>query len=266
MGADMLRAAASNESLKKLMQSAIDYDRTGFRQVSGQFHPVGNRLDSFGNYGQYNMKVPVLGSSLSEYENMLSRGVDINDPFSLGAYQATSIPMDQYGYRAGLPDMSRMDGLYFAATPETQQYGPYQFKVKQDIDLESGNWQDLFDQYILRKNRIYQGGRLRKDLDPSKIYFADPNKGGIQGSGIDMRIWAGGIGNQVGIIDPTFKFTDLKNMSAEDYLDMDTYKKSLINRWNTGFRGDYQSGGMTVELTQDEIDQYVKGGYIIEEQ
>ena len=267
MGADMLKAAKSDESLKKFMQSAIDYDRTGFRQVSGQFHPIGNRLDNYGNHGQYNMYEVSGENPLSEYENMITRGVDMDNPLSLGAYQATSIPMDQYGYRAGLPDMSRMDGLYLAPTPNTQQYGRYQFKVKQDMDLDSGNWQDLFDQYIIGKNRIYnQDGRVRHNLDPNKVYFADPGRKGIEGSGIDMRIWTGGKGKQVGIIDPTFKFTDLKNMSAEDYLDMDTYKKSLLNRWNTGFRGDYKKGGMVAKLSKKEIDQYIKDGYIIEDE
>lgn len=267
MGADMLKAAKSDESLKKFMQSAIDYDRTGFRQVSGQFHPIGNRLDNYGNHGQYNMYEVSGENPLSEYENMITRGVDMDNPLSLGAYQATSIPMDQYGYRAGLPDMPRMDGLYLAPTPNTEQYGRYQFKVKQDMDLDSGNWQDLFDQYIIGKNRIYnQDGRVRHNLDPNKVYFADPGGKGIEGSGIDMRIWTGGKGKQVGIIDPTFKFTDLKNMSAEDYLDMDTYKKSLLNRWNTGFRGDYKKGGMVAKLSKKEIDQYIKDGYIIEDE
>jgi len=266
MGADMLKAAKSDESLKKFMQSAIDYDRTGFRQVSGQFHPIGNRLDNYGNHGQYNMYEIASGNPLSEYENMIAKGVNMEDPLSLAAYQATSVPMDQYGYRAGLPDMSRMDGLYFAGTPNPQQYGRYQFKVKQDMDLDSGNWQDLFEQYILGKNRIYnQDGRVRHNLDPNKVYFADPGRKGIEGSGLDMRIWAGGKGNQIGIIDPTFKFNDLKNMSAEDYLDMEAYKKSLMNRWNTGFRGDYKKGGVVTNLSKKEIDKYIEDGYIIED-
>jgi hypothetical protein len=279
MGMDMLKAAKSDESLNKLMQLAIDFDRTGYRQVTGDFKPIGSLLGGYGGSGRtYNMFQQNYGAPRSEFENMGLAGVDPADPISLGAYQATHIPMEQYGYRAGLPDMTKTDGLYLASLPGKQEYGPYQFKVKQNLDFDSGNWQDWYNEYIIGKQPLFDAENyLRRDLQPSNLYFnvgsskGQPGKllgssGVARGTGLNTRQWVSGKGNQIGVIDPTFKFTNLKDMSLEDYLEMENYKNSLIKQFNTGWRGQYQRGGVTTQLTQDEIDQYVNGGYIVEEE
>jgi hypothetical protein len=268
MGMDMLKAAKSDEALNKLMKAAIEFDRTGYRQVTGDFKPMGELLGGFGGGRTYDMTKQHFGTPRSEIENMRLANIDPSDPTSLGAYQATHIPMQQYGYRAGMPDMSGMDGLYLASLPEKQSYGPYQFKVVQDLDFDSGNWQDWYNKYVLGKQALYKptgkySGDLRKDLSPSDIYF---NGMRPEGTGLSIRQWVSGKGNQIGTIDPNFPFMDLRNMSAEDYMEMEKYKQGLIDKYNTGWRGEYKNGGMPMKLSKSEINKYIKGGYIIEDE
>jgi hypothetical protein len=268
MGMDMLKAAKSDEALNKLMRAAIEFDRTGYRQVSGDFKPMGELLGGFGGGRSYDMTKQHFATPRSEIENMRLANIDPSDPVSLGAYQATHIPMQQYGYRAGMPDMSGMDGLYLASLPEKQSYGPYQFKVVQDLDFNSGNWQDWYHKYVLGKQALYEptgkySGKLKKDLLPSDIYF---NSMSQEGTGLSTRQWISGKGNQIGTIDPNFPFMDLRNMSAEDYMEMEKYKQGLIDKYNTGWRGEYKNGGsMELELTPKQIKEYIKAGYIIED-
>jgi hypothetical protein len=55
-------------------------------------------------------------------------------------------------------------------------------------------------------------------------------------------------------------------MSAEDYLEMEREKEGLIKLFNTGWRGQYKKGGVAMKLSKKEINQYIKDGYIIEDQ
>ena len=261
VGADMLRAARSDEALNTLMQLAIDFDRTGYRQVSGEYVPQGKTMGGYGNYWNYDMTERAPGNLLSERDNMLVQGIDLTDPYSLGAYQATSIPMENYGYREGGLDYvgSGMGALYLSSLPEkiNPQYGTFQFKVKQPTDFSTGNWRDWYNRYVLNKESAFQKVDndflvLRKDLMPTKVYFDSGYSKGTGslldrfmgvGQGLNTRRWIGGRGYGVGEIDPTFEFTDLKNMSLENYNAMEELKNSLIRDYETGWRGKYKKGG-----------------------
>jgi len=274
---DLYKMARTNDSMNAITRNAIDFDRTGYRQVKGQLTPIGNLQDGYGPRGQfqYDMRKRSSGAPRSEFENMDLRGVDKSNPLSIAEYQATSIPMEQYGYRAGVPDMSQQDALYLTSLPTRQSYGPYQFKIKQDLDL-SGNWKDWMQKYVYDKPTLHLNANRENDL--SKIYFnvgaakgvqgypTDPATNMARGTGLHTRQWISGKGNQIGSIDPTFRFTDLKNMSAEDYLEMEREKEGLIKLFNTGWRGQYKKGGVAMKLSKKEINQYIKDGYIIEDQ
>ena len=274
---DLYKMARTNDSMNAITRKAIDFDRTGYRQVKGQLTPIGNLQDGYGPRGQfqYDMRKRSSGAPRSEFENMDLRGVDKSNPLSIAEYQATTIPMEQYGYRAGVPDMSQQDALYLTSLPTRQSYGPYQFKIKQDLDL-SGNWKDWMQKYVYDKPTLHLNANRENDL--SKIYFnvgaakgvqgypTDPATNMARGTGLHTRQWISGKGNQIGSIDPTFRFTDLKNMSAEDYLEMEREQEGLIKLFNTGWRGEYKNGGMPMKLSKSEINKYIKDGYIIEDE
>jgi hypothetical protein len=292
-GTDMFRAAKSNESMNKLMQLAIDHDRTGYRQVSGEFRPTGGLLGGYGNRGKYNMFEHHFDRPMSQVEHMRLSGVDINDPISLGAYQASTIPFQQYGYRAGIDDVNKGDALYLASLPEkyNRSYGPYQFKVTMPTDYSTGDWSTWYVKNIMGKKpyRLQEpypihttpGGYnipiTRATPEPGEVLFdlgQSQGKGKdlfgsnniLTGSGLQTRRWVGTYGNEVGKVDPSFKFTDLMNMSTSDYKEMEDLRNSIIKGYNTGWRGQYKKGGMTMSLSKAEIDKYVKDGYIIEEE
>ena len=274
---DLYKMARTDESMNTVTKNAIDFDRTGYRQVTGSIRPTGNILDGYGPRGfvRYDMRRQAYGAPRSEFENMDLRGVNKADPKSVAEYQATSIPMEQYGYRAGVHDMPEQDALYLASLPQKPSYGPYQFKVKQNLDW-TGDWRDWMQKYVHNKPTLYLNANRENDL--SKIYFnigsakgvpgraTDPLTNTARGTGLHTRQWISGKGNQIGIIDPTFRFTDLHKMSAEDYLEMEREKEDLIKLFNTGWRGHYKKGGVSMKLSKKEIDQYIKDGYIIEDE
>jgi hypothetical protein len=271
---DLFKMARTNDSMNKIMQLAIDHDRTGYRQVKGDFNPRGVSLDGYG-HRTFDMYRRRYDNPRSEVENMDLANVNRADPLSLAAYQATHIPMEQYGYRAGLPDMYGMDGMYLASLPEKQSYGPYQFKVQLPTDFSTGNWQDWYQKYIVNKKPLYESGYLNKSLLPEEIYFNSGQSKGTVGqsardsfnktiglsnaTGLNTRHWLSGTGNKIGTIDPTFKFTDLKNMSAQDRLDMENNKNSIINNFNTGWRGQYKKGGSLPKANIGRIVRSIKG-------
>jgi hypothetical protein len=281
-GMDMYRAAKSDESMDKLMQLAIDHDRTGYRQVSGQIIPKGTNLGGYGNRS-YDMTKQHFGRPMSQLDHMRLSGVDFTDPVSVAAYQASTIPFEQYGYRAGIDDVHRGDALYMASLPEKQKYGPYQFKITMPTDYSTGNWSTWYDKNILGKkpyrmenNTAFisgsratpEQGEVLFDLGMSKgvtkPLFGDNNI--LTGSGLQTRRWIGNYGTEVGKVDPNFKFTNLMNMSTSDYKEMENLRNSIIKGYNTGWRGQYKKGGMVMKLSKSEIDKYVKEGYVIEEE
>lgn len=274
---DLYKMARTDDSMNTVTKNAIDFDRTGYRQVTGSIKPTGNILDGYGPRGfiKYDMRRQAYGAPRSEFANMDLKGVNKADPMSVAAYQATHIPMEQYGYRAGVHDMRAQDALYLASLPQRQSYGPYQFRVKQDLDW-TGDWRDWMQKYVYDKPTLYLNNNREEDL--SKIYFnigsakgvpgraTDPLTNTARGTGLHTRQWISGKGNQIGIIDPNFKFMDMNKMNAQDYLEMEKEKEDLINLYNTGWRGHYKKGGVSIKLSKKEIDQYIKDGYIIEDE
>jgi hypothetical protein len=274
---DLYKMAASEEAMNKVMQNAIAHDRTGYRQVSGKFNPTGKYLGGYDSMQrQYDMFRP-LNMDISEVDNMRFKNVDRSNPLSLASYQATHIPMEPYGYRAGVESTDKYDALYLSSVPLKQEYGPYQFKIQRPLDFSTGNWQDWLEKYIHGKKTYKKD--LKENLrtfNPLEVYddvgynqgkknIFNIELGKPTGSGMHTRYWYSGLGNEPGIIDPDFPFMDLQNMSAEDYMEMERYKQGIIDKYNTGWRGEYKKGGISMKLSQKEIDQYIKEGYIVEE-
>ena len=278
----MFRAAKSDESMNKLVQLAIDHDRTGYRQVSGHIIPSGINLGGYGNR-KYDMTKQHYGRPMSQLDHMRLSGVDFSDPASIGAYRASTIPFEQYGYRAGIDDVHQGDALYMASLPETQKYGSYQFKITMPTDYSTGDWSSWYVKNIMGKkpyrlennNAFISGSRATPEAGEvlfdqgmskgnSKSLFGNNNM--LTGNGLQTRRWIGTYGTQVGQVDPNFKFTNLMNMNTSDYKEMDDLRNSIIKGYNTGWRGQYKHGGMTMSLSKAEIDKYVKDGYIIEEE
>jgi hypothetical protein len=209
---------------------------------------------------------------------MLLKNVDRSNPLSLAPYQATHIPMEPYGYRAGVEPTSEYDTLYLSSVPVKQEYGPYQFKIQRPLDFSTGNWKDWLEKYIYGKKTYAKDLKgNRKAFNPLEVYDdVGYNQGkkntfntelGIPtGSGMHTRYWYSGLGNEAGVIDPDFPFMDLKNMSAEDYMEMERYKQGIIDKYNTGWRGEYKKGGMPMKLNKSEINKYIEDGYIIEDE
>jgi len=47
---------------------------------------------------------------------------------------------------------------------------------------------------------------------------------------------------------------------------MERYKQGIIDKYNTGWRGEYKKGGMPMKLNKSEINKYIEDGYIIEDE
>jgi len=261
-GMDALKAAKSESSMNKLMQLAIDNDRTGYRQVTGDIIPIGTNLGGYGNR-KYDMTKQHFGRPMSQIDHMRLSGVDFSDPLSIAAYQASTVPFEQYGYRAGIDNVHQGDAVYLSSLPGPNKYGKYQFKITMPTDFSKGNWLDWYVRdimgkkpYILKEPYIMENGipMTRSTPKPGEVLFdlgASQGKSKnlfgsnniLTGSGLQTRRWIGSYGTKLGEVDPNFQFTDLFNMNTEQYKQMEDFKESLIKGYNTGWRGQYKRGG-----------------------
>lgn len=258
---DLYSAAKSDEALNTLMQKAIAYDRTAWRQVNPNISLSGT--NPFGE--QWSLNKAPFGMERSELENMILHGVDMRDPFSRGEYMATHIPINIYGLREGglehLP--LSMGALYGSARPEKYDpaYGHFMYRIKQPTDFSTGDWRSWADTYIGNKSPIFMDGTFNYSAmkeNPQSVFFdSGYSKGKILnqddilsvGQGSNTRRWASGRGNKIADVDidpnnPFPHFYNYMEMSPVERALIEAEQKAIEESWRTGWRGQYKKGGL----------------------
>lgn len=251
--ADLNYAARSLEKTNKLTELALDRYYTGFRSTSGKIPSGGIGRQSYTNK-PFNMSKPAYGQSISEFENMSKAGVDFTDPRSIAEYQATHIPLEDYGYRAtGEFPTSEYGFLFRSPSPTmSKEYGKFQFKGKPSLDYNSGNYSDWFKKYYSDLNYHHAGdtyGGSTKDKLASieKVLWRrsfDPRKPKY-GKGISDVTFVGPRGTKAYDIDPDFMFTNFDDILSNPTLEKNykEYIKKFNDQYRTGWRGEYRNGG-----------------------
>lgn len=261
--ADLNYSARNTDRTNKLTQLALNRDATRFRGVMGEVPVDGKGFADYSGYA-YDMSKPAYGNKISEFENMRNAGVDFNDPVSIAKYQASHVPMQEYGYRAGMPrSLKNVDALYTDFFPTN--YGNYQIRLTLPRDYSTGNYQTWFDRYykpenVLSKQAVKDGYYIR-DFLPD-VPFETP----ISLSSTNRATLIGKKGERLLDVDETFPFMNYRNLSPSQQIEFNNYKKQLLKDYYTGWRGQYMSGGFVeAELTKKQIEQLRKQGYTIEE-
>ena len=191
------------------------------------------------------MSKPAWGNEISEFENMAKAGVDFNDPISIAKYQATHVPMQQYGYRSGMPNMNYVDALYTGHTPTG--YGKYQIKMHSPRNYNEGNYKDWFNKYHNPKNNLNELAVINKGYDSKFI----PNNSYEMPIGLtrnNLTTVVGKKGQKMFDIDESFPYMDYKNLSPEQQIEYEKYINKLNTDYKTGWRGEYQEGGIKTNL------------------
>tara|TARA_R110000796_G_scaffold185_7_gene754 strand:+ start:7836 stop:13556 length:5721 start_codon:yes stop_codon:yes gene_type:complete len=249
---DLNYAARSTDKTNALTKLALDRDATRFRGVKGSVPKDGIGYQEYTGQ-QYNMSEPRWGQTMSEFDNMKNAGVDFNDPISIAKYQATHIPMQNYGYRSGMPKISGVDALYAGRTPTN--YGKYQIKMTSPRDYSQGNYQDWFKKYYNPKNNLpdlaTKDGYYIRNWKPNSSYEMP-----IGLSRTDLTTTVGNKGQKMFDVDESFLFTDYKNLTNEQSLEFNNYIKNLVNDYNTGWKGKYKNGGLIPAASQLQQKQY----------
>lgn len=264
---DVNYAARFEDKTEALAKLALERRHTGFRTVKGEIPRNGIGYQNY-TRDSYDMSRPAFGQNISEIDNMKKAGVDFNDPKSIAEYQATHIPLEDYGYRStGQGSSSKYDFLFRSPGPETSnEYGNFQFKSKPNLDFTSGNYKDWFNKYS--KNLTDQETEYIKYRESShnipdiqrrglKVETVMPWKN-TKKQGIGNVTLVGPRGTKAYEIDKEFPFTDMKNLTPKQRKDFEEYIKNYRKQYSTGWRGEYQPGGI-VAGSPEYADAYRKG-------
>jgi hypothetical protein len=233
---DVNYAARSTDKTNKLTQFALNREATRFRGVKGSVPKDGKGIQD--NTGiSFDMSRPHYYNEISEFENMKNAGVDFNDPLSIAKYQASHVPMEQYGYTSGLPDNRYLGGLYLSSTPN--YYGNYQIRMTSPRDYSTGNYQNWFNKYFHPENNFddLSKGFRRFDFNPVLSY--ERPMAMYKGSTNVM----GKRGSKMFDVDESFPFMDYKNLTPEQNLEFKKYIDDLLQDYKIGWRGKYKNGG-----------------------
>ena len=235
---DLNYAARSTDKTNKLTQLALNRNATRYRGVQGEV-PAGGIGYNPNTGGEFNMSRPAWGNEISEFENMAKAGVDFNDPISIAKYQATHVPMQQYGYRSGIGDYKHIDALYTSFSPTN--YGNYQIRMTVPRDYSKGNYQDWFDRYYNPNNNLQsiglQKGYTSRDFIPDVSYENPMTLSKLNPSVVGRK------GQKMFDVDENFPFINYKNLTPTEQAKFEAYKRKLSQDFNTGWRGQYQQGG-----------------------
>ena len=235
---DLNYAARSTDKTNKLTQLALNRNATRYRGVQGEV-PAGGIGYNPDTGGKFNMSRPAWGNEISEFENMAKAGVDFNDPISIAKYQATHVPMQQYGYRSGIGDYKHIDALYTSFSPTN--YGNYQIRMTVPRDYSKGNYQDWFDRYYNPNNNLQsiglQKGYTSRDFIPDVSYENPMTLSKLNPSVVGRK------GQKMFDVDENFPFINYKNLTPTEQAKFEAYKRKLSQDFNTGWRGQYQQGG-----------------------
>jgi len=261
---DLNYAARSTDRTNKLTKLALNREATKFRGVDGSVPRDGKGVMDYTNR-PYDMSKPSWNNKISEFENMKNAGVNFDDPISIAKYQATHVPMQQYGYRSGMPDMSYADALYTSDVPSG--YGKYMFKLHSPRDYSTGNYQDWFNKYHNLKSRKLNKLAVNNGYWNSQFM---PNNSYDLPILLDRNTVVGKKGQKMFDVDETYPFMDYKNLDRNKQIEYKNYLEKLKKDYNTGFRGQYKQGGenndyVELDLTPEEVQRYKEGGYIVEE-
>ena len=247
---DLNYAASSTDKTNALTKLALDRKATRYRGVEGKVPEKGIARQQSHPYQEYDMSKPARNNDISEFENMKNAGVDFNNPISIAKYQATHIPMQQYGYRSGMPYMSNLDALYSGHAPTG--YGNYQIKITSPRDYSEGNYIDWVKKYHNPKNNLQdlavKEGHYIKDFVPNTSYEMP-----VGLSKTDLTTVVGKRGQKMFDVDDTFPFMNYKKLSPKQELEFKDYVKGLGEDYNTGWKGKYKKGGW--------LDTMQEGGY-----
>jgi len=247
---DLNYAARSTDKTNALTKLALEKEATRFRGVEGSVPKSGKGTQEYTGYN-FDMSKPAWGNEISEFENMINAGVDFNDPISIAKYQAVHIPMEQYGYRSGMPTMKYVDALYTGSYPTG--YGKYMFKLKSPRDFSTGNYQDWFNKYHNLKSRDFnklavKDGYYNTSFIPENSYDLPVL--------LDRNSVVGKKGQKMFDIDESYPFMNYKNLNKDQQIEYNKYLKKLKDDWNTGWKGQYQKGG-TFDPNIDEFLSFV---------
>ncbi len=263
---DINYAARSADKTNALTKLALDRFHTGFRNVSGSVPHHGQGIQNYGGL-RFDMSVPAYGQEISEFENMSRAGVDRTNPLSIAEYQATHIPMEDYGYRATGEYPTSDYGFLFRASspPENASYGQYTFKGLPNLDFSSGNYEDWLRKYY-EDLTYHRAATKRNKINPE---IARDFKGRVVDKNnpeYDVLKWypndasfVGKRGLKAYEIDREYPFSG-EPMSAWNADKRKQYEKFIENfkkQYESGWRGEYKKGGL---FKAQEGLQYVPNG------
>jgi hypothetical protein len=236
------RSTAKTDALTKL---ALDRRHTAFRNVRGKLPETGIGRQEYSGYS-YDMNKPAIGQTISEVDNMINAGVDFTNPKSIAEYQATHIPLQDYGYRStGEWEVPEYGFLFRNPGPtSSKNYGNFQFKSAPNLNFESGNYKDWFKKYYEdlnyhRGNPNVSGGPSRKDNLQDLMFWTKSNEPSVSSATL-----VGPRGTKAFEIDKSFPFTNMENLSSEQSKSLQNYIQEYNKQYNTGWRGQYKKGGV----------------------
>ena len=247
---DARYAARSTEKTNALTKLALDREATFYRGVQGSVPEDGIGYQDWTGR-EFNMSRPAWDTEISEFQNMINAGVDFNDPLSIAEYQATHVPMEQYGYRSGMPRIPNVDAIYTTRVPNT--YGNYQMRMTLPRDYSEGNYSDWANKYFKPKNNLedilFSRDYNKKDFIPNADYETP-----IGLSATNRSAVVGQRGQKMFDVDKTYPYMDYKNLSGDKLLEFQDFAKKLDEDYNTGWRGQYKNGGW--------LDKFDDGGLV----
>jgi hypothetical protein len=261
---DVNYTARSTDKTNALTKLALERRHTGFRNVKGELPIDGIGRQSYTGQS-YDMNTPAFGQTISEMENMKNAGVDFNNPKSIAEYQATHIPLQDYGYRSTGEQPTPDYGFIFRSPnpTSTTEYGKFQFKSQPNLDFTSGNHEDWLKQYYtdleyhlkpVDEFNFISRNKKTSDLSKTAIWKKDYKPSELNSTLVGPR------GSKAFEIDKTFQFPNTGELSPKQLEDLKKYSEEYKNQYNTGWRGQYKQGG----IIKDDRGQWDHPGEITE--
>lgn len=239
---DLNYAARSTDRTNALTKLALDRDATRFRGVKGSVPKNGIIEQELSGF-PLDMSKPASGQYISEFDNMKAAGVDFKDPISIAKYQASHIPMQEYGYRSGMPSMRYVDALYTTKEPPLSSpfgYGNYSIKMSSPRDYSTGNYQDWFNKYHNVKDRNFHKLALNDGYYNSSWAPDTPYELPVL---LDNSSVVGIKGTKMFDVDSSYPFMDYKRLNSEQQRQYNDFIKKHKEDYDTGWKGQYKKGG-----------------------
>lgn len=224
------------------------------------------------------------GASVNELMNMAKSGVtNFDDPVQVAQYMSTHVPMEAYGYRANaLQPGAGQDVLYTGKYPNIEtasnklkDYGTHITEVRPEMDFSSGNTADWFKKYHTdRPFGIDDAGEAVQKFKKEGPSYTGYQSGTIAGKRSSEYLpYMGNRGEKVLQPIRTIELNPRKKEGGtiEDIsLPQAEYGMPMGAGMSQNYQGRkkfiYDDGGyIETELTDDEIEEYRRGGWIVED-